>query len=179
MQTYNGSWGGHSFELLTRLVQIFQHKAREVLLLPQEALFPLSWDKSDLPAMYRPLVKGRPIPHQRYETSSLEDAVKGFGWGDFHDSVKSPVIDWAASYNIHGWLSGLYDTRYISEATRRDWFGSKSGDISLDYLIRRESNFANAVWPALRAAILEGVVDVSAEQRQVALEDATAWPDLS
>ncbi|PWN24640.1 hypothetical protein BDZ90DRAFT_234912 [Jaminaea rosea] len=176
-KTYNGSWGGHSFELLTRLVEIFQHKPREVLLLPQEALFPLSWDASDLPALYQPVYNG-PIPHIRYETD-LGKAEEAFSWGDFHDEVKSPVIDWAKSYNVHGWLSGLFDTRYISVATRREWFGSETGDINLDYLIRRESNFANAVWPALRAAILQGVVEVSQEQKLAAITDAQLWPILS
>lgn len=80
---------------------------------------------------------------------------------------------------MHGWLSGLFDTRYISVATRREWFGSETGDINLDYLIRRESNFANAVWPALRAAILQGVVEVSQEQKLAAMTDAQLWPILS
>lgn len=98
-QTYNGSWGGHSFELLTRLVEIFQHKPREVLLLPQEALFPLSWDASDLPALYQPVYNG-PIPHIRYETD-LGKAEEAFSWGDFHDEVKSPVIVSSARRNRH------------------------------------------------------------------------------
>lgn len=168
---YDGSWGRHSFELLTRLTQIFRPKDGEVLVLPQDSLFPLSWERDDLITLYRPLTKGVSIRSPEFETSTSELAAQRFSWTNDPANVR----DWSSSYVLHGWNSAIYDDRRVKDAERKEWFGAEQGGVlSIEYLLRRDSNFANAVWPALRAAILEGNLAVTSTQRNLfdVLEEA-------
>ncbi len=60
---------------------------------------------------------------------------------------------WRGSYAVHGWNSvvkALGDTQAI--------FGNAEG-ITLEYVLARKSQFANAVYPAVKHALDNGIIE--------------------
>ena len=67
-----------------------------------------------------------------------------------------------ASFVLHGWTSGLRGE--LNDEQRATIFG-KFGGITLDYILARNSNFALALYPAVKHALDNGVL-VAAEDGQ-------------
>ncbi len=66
-------------------------------------------------------------------------------------------VDWRVSYTLHGWnhaVEGLIE--YQEEGD--DLVGS-FGSITLEYVLSQNSNFARAVYPAVRHAFDSGGLD--------------------
>ena len=64
--------------------------------------------------------------------------------------------DWRSSYVLHGWTSGI--EKQLTEGERIAMFG-EFGDITLEYVLARNSNFARAVYPAVRHALDNGFLE--------------------
>ena len=58
--------------------------------------------------------------------------------------------DWRSSYVLHGWTSGIQMN--MEEKARDELFGN-FGAITPAYVLSRKSNFARAVYPAVKHAI--------------------------
>ena len=128
---FDGGWITHSVRLLTTLVRQYSEKEGQVLILERNAFFPLSWRPKDLRDMY---------------------AVDGLG---MYDAWAAPAHskptrkDWNTSYAVHGFNSAL--------AAENINFGIFGG-ITLDYVLAQSSNFARAVYPAVKHALDNGVI---------------------
>ncbi len=58
---------------------------------------------------------------------------------------------------LHGWTSAIKDN-FDGDENTRELFGEYKG-ISLDYVLARKSNFAIAVYPAVKDALDRGFLD--------------------
>ena len=155
---FDGEWQTHATTLLTTLVKDFQQPEGQVLVLDQEAFFPLSWMMDDLVTMYGDngeeqeggveveVVNNRP-------TTNLTEYVDHFHL----DPPATWKRDWRLSYVLHGWMSAL--KRNVEKLEEREGFGDFSEGITLDYVLAGRSNFALAVRPAVRHALDTGVLD--------------------
>jgi hypothetical protein len=144
-RTFNGGWTTHSVELLTRLVSEFVASDREVLILEQDALFPLSWKGSDLTCLYQ-VNNGTKVN----ETTTAQDTR--FNITSYIDSfelwpAKTWERNWGHSYALHGYNSEIKNAKA--------GFG-EFGGITLQYVLARNSNFARAVYPAVKHAMDNG-----------------------
>jgi hypothetical protein len=139
---FNGTWSTHSVDLFTRVALEFSARENEVLILEQDAFFPMGWMKWHFSALYQ--------VHDDNETeimssSSVESFIQSFKM----DHPVTWVRDWRNSYALHGFNSGIKQYRS---------FFREFGGITVDYVLARKSNFARAVYPAVRHAIDNGVI---------------------
>ena len=150
---FDGSWTRHSAELLSMLAKEFAAIEYQVLVMPQDVFFPLSWLEPDLQTLYH--IHDQPAQDAVYNVGiqNITAFVKNF-------SMKSPITwerDWRLTYVLHGWHSAL--VRNIGSKWQiADTFG-KCGGITLEYVLARNSNFARAVYPAIKHAFDAGVLD--------------------
>ncbi|KAL6714762.1 hypothetical protein ACLMJK_008187 [Lecanora helva] len=149
---FDGSWQRHSVYLLSTLAQKFAAKAQQVLVLPQDTFFPLSWNVDDLHTLYdvhnddedddkSPDMEGS-IPFEEYFTGHVPNTWRR---------------DWRTSYILHGWTSAI-GNNLGTDKMMEETFG-RFGGITLEYVLARNSNFARAVYPAVRHALDKGVLD--------------------
>ncbi|KAL8927510.1 MAG: hypothetical protein Q9208_002315 [Pyrenodesmia sp. 3 TL-2023] len=151
---FDGSWTRHSAELLTVLAREFAAIEYQVLVVPQDVLFPLSWFESDLQILYR------------IHEQSARDAVQDVDAPDITTltrralGTEDPVgweLDWRSTYVLHGWHSALV-LKIGSQTQIAETFG-EFGGITLEYVLARNSNFARAVYPAVKHALDAGIID--------------------
>ena len=128
---YDGNWLTHAVMLLSSLVRHFGAVEKEVLVLEQNAFFPLGWEKDDLKSMY-----------------SINEAEIMGEWS-YTAKVMTKILNWNNSYAIHG-----YHTALLTEKIDFGIFGG----ITLEYVLARTSNFARAVYPAVEHAMKQGIV---------------------
>jgi len=146
---FNGGWTTHSVDLLSRLTRDISvgDDQDEVLVLEQNAFFPLSWWVGDLETMY--MVHDDWDGSERWQKPAT---LVPFNLSSYSARVLSKEEDWwpfHTTYSIHGWHSALRGVEYI--------FGSY-GEITVDYILARKSNFAKAVYPAVQHALDAGII---------------------
>ena len=144
-------WADHATKLLTTLVREFQTPDNQVLVLDQDTFFPSAWYPEDIEKLYRVHPDGGPDIINNRPTKNITDFIANF-------QLKEPDTwkrDWRLSYTLHGWTSGIDHT--FNETKQREIFGQDQG-ITLDYVLAKSSNFALAVYPAVRHALDTGVL---------------------
>ena len=145
---FDGGWTTHGVELLTRLVSEFAGREREVLIMEQWAFFPYSWEEWGVKAIYE-----THDTRQGKEIFSMEEA-QNFNFTTFMKAFELKPgwgwrIDWRQSYAVHGWNS---------QTGGREWLFGEFGGITMKYVLARNSNFARAVYPAVKHALAAGVI---------------------
>jgi len=143
---FDGSWGRHSTELLTALAREFQVPDHHLLIVPQDTFFPSAWLQDDLQMIYRVHKELGARPINNKSPQNLTDFIENFELG-------GPATwrrDWRSSYVLHGWTSGIQMN--MDEKARDELFG-EYGAITPAYVLARNSNFARAVYPAVKSAI--------------------------
>ena len=167
-QTFDRGWATHATHLLTALVYDFAESGYMSLILPVDTFFPGSWKKDDLEWIYKQREKSTSYydhEHTNPSTFDLTDFVSNFeldselGDPDVHRSEQK-WHDWRLSYVLYGWTSGI--SGQYDEEGKKDLFGAH-GDINLDYVLSRKSNFARAVYPAVQHALNNGVLSIYQE----------------
>jgi hypothetical protein len=146
--TFDGGWTTHGVELLTRLVAEFSAREHEVLIMEQSAFFSYSWEEWGVKAIYE--------THnwdKKNDKFGLEEPLN-FNLTNFIKSFElRPAsggrADWRASYAVHGWNS---------QTGGREWLFGDFGGITLKYISARNSNFARALYPAMKHALDAGVI---------------------
>ena len=153
---YDGGWETHSVFLLTSVAQEFASVGNQVMILPQDTFFPLSWEKADLETLYQVHNKndddiGELEPHNNnHNTKNLTEFIDNFTlWPE--DSWR---VDWRLSYVMHGWTSAI--KQYFENT--KELIGEYD-EITLEYILARNSNFARAVYPAVKDALERGFLD--------------------
>ena len=151
-RVFDGSWTAHSVNLMDQLTLEFHTIPNQVLRLPQFTFFPYSWNEDDLKVMYlvhdksepaAPVMENKPLTNET-------DFIENFHlWPPGKD--KTWQVDWRLSYILHGW-------NHVAQHMGEKLFG-KYGEISLEYVMALDSNFARAVEPAVRHALRSGVLD--------------------
>ena len=155
-----GSWAGHATGLLSRLVIDFKYPDHQVLILPQDTFFPLKWLQSELEELYQ-------IHYDDYNDEDNDDDahadresrppmnVTAFVKDFKMDKPRTWKRDWRLSYVLHGWTSGIRINMAEEDADRMFRVFEK---ITLAYVMARNSNFARAVYPAVKHAVDHGVL---------------------
>ncbi len=135
------------------------------MIVPQDTFFPLSWLRSDLETLYQihsssssssSSADDSPSPetNNRNPLSNLTDFTSHFHlW-----PPQSWRRDWRLSYVLHGWTSAI-KSNFDGDENAAELFGEYEEGISLDYVLARNSNFARAVYPAVKDALERGFLD--------------------
>lgn len=153
---YDGGWETHSVFLLTSVAREFASMGNQVMIVPQDTFFPLSWGKDDLEALYQVQNDnnnndddlGELEPNNN--TANLTSFISNFTLFP-SDTWR---VDWRSSYMMHGWTSAI--KQYFEHT--KELIGGYDG-ITLDYILARNSNFARAVFPAVEDALERGFLD--------------------
>jgi hypothetical protein len=145
--TFDGGWTTHGNELLTRLVTLFAARDYQVLIMEQAAFFPSNWGPRGLDLIY-----GIQEPNW-HEEELRNEITHPLNLTSLTESFKlHPVwrgeLPLSESYALHGW------NHAIGNVTRFGEFGG----ITLEYVLARSSNFARAVYPAVKHALDQGVI---------------------
>ena len=156
---FDGTWANHAVTLLSTLARGFSPYANQVLLMHKEAFFPFSWQENDLRVIYqvngtRPDVSmenNRPLEN----ITNFIDHFKQWQWEKPRDTWH---VDWRLSYTLHGWNHAVEDLIEYEKENDNGLFGS-FGSITLEYVLSQSSNFARAVYPAVRHAVDSGWLD--------------------
>ena len=143
---FDNSWERHSIELLTTLANEFQIPDKHVLILPQDTLFPSAWWQEDLQMIYGVHKDTGDQPVNNKSPQNVTEFILNFKI----DGPSTWCKDWRSSYVLHGWTSGI--ERNMEKSARHELFGSFKA-ITPAYVMARKSNFARAVYPAVKHAI--------------------------
>lgn len=147
---FDQSWTRHSVFLMSRLLLDFHYQPHQILRLPQETFFPYSWEDDDLQTMYLVHESSEPANPVvvNHPTKNTTDYISNFTIWPPGDTWK---VDWRLSYIVHGW-------NHAAETKTEMLFG-KYKEISLEYVMAQNSNFARAVGPAVRHALDSGLLE--------------------
>lgn len=152
-QVFNNRWTTHSVDLLSALAYRLQPVPMEVLILGIKIFSPSSWRKEDIEGLFNPHTKTPPAPPEQDQSLTKEglrktpitfqDAVEY--WDESKDSNKPEwEIDYSGSYVIHA-----FDGR------ANFW----PDHVDVEYVMARQSNYARAVYPAVKHAIDNGKIE--------------------
>jgi hypothetical protein len=139
---FNGTWSTHSVDLFNRVALEYSGRDQEVLILEQDAFFPLGWNSEHFDTLYQ-------VHMHEYTEPSSPSNVASFIQSFKMDLPTTWVRDWRNSYAVHGFNSGLH--KY------KAYFGVYGG-ITVEYVLARKSNFARAVYPAVKHAMDNGII---------------------
>ena len=170
---FDGGWATHAVDLLTALVFDFAETDHRSLIVSEETFFPGSWMKGDLQMIYQQHDESdKDYDHEKAivnpPTSNLTDFIENFkldhklAGGGGAEREHTWKHDWSLSYVLHGWTSGIKGA--LNEQEKKDLFG-KHEKQNLAYVLSRRSNFARAVYPAVRHALDTGILSVHQEAK--------------
>ena len=156
---FDGSWANHAVGLLSTLAREFSPYTRQVLITHKETFFPFSWWDDDLRIIYQ--VNGTQPEKAVENNRPLENITEFID----HFELRQPErpqdtwhVDWRLSYTLHGWNHGVEGLIEAQKGEDESLFGS-FGSITLEYVLSQNSNFARAVYPAVRHAVDSGWLD--------------------
>ncbi|CZR50371.1 uncharacterized protein PAC_00243 [Phialocephala subalpina] len=151
---FDGSWSGVSTDFLTDLANRLSVVPGEVLILQSNAFSPVGWELPGIEKLFKPHFS---IPAKQPLFQSLTSEKAGicenlFGWlreKEIFDkeSKEEWEIDFSSTYVLHAFDEGMERIR--------GWDHS----VDLRYVMGRQSNYAMAVFPAIKHAIEKGVIE--------------------
>ena len=146
-EVYSGAWTTHSNDLLTSLsekngdsslltmiAERLMPQNKEVLILETVAFAPMSWKLKDASKLF--------MPHLNDNIEQMKRDAKKADW----------EIDYSTSYFLHAFKPDK--SEHIENFDRDD-------GITVKYVLARLSNFALAVYPAVKHAIDAGVISAN------------------
>jgi len=164
---FDGEWTTHSNRLLTKLGQRLVNLPGEFLIMEQVAFTPGGWNFGEQDYMFR--------THEDFPSALglLNDTVAGDGGSGrpfealsangtrlfLDDDLSSPVLermqhpesfpewafDFSSTYMVHAYKIWQFEVEGFKK-------------IDAKYVLRRQSNFARAVWPAAMDAWRQGLI---------------------
>lgn len=154
-QVFDGEWSTHSIFLLSYVAKELAAMPSEVLLLHPEAFAPTSWEPKDqkrlfMPKMATPPTSANDTTNATYDgpepRATCMDAML---WLRDHER-SSKGNEWALDF------SNTYILHAFDDDIHRIWGWDHVVD--LRYVLERRSNYARAVYPAMRHAIDAGIL---------------------
>lgn len=149
-RVFDNEWLTHSIELLSKVAYRLQAAPGEALILGPKAFAPSSWRVEAVEALFNPHDETKAsVPSKK--KGELPKIPSGFQetvdyWTDRNWEGKAQwEEDFSASYVIHA-FKGVTDLYWPKQVT-------------LEYVLARQSNLARAVYPAIKHAIDVGIID--------------------
>lgn len=145
---FSGEWQHHSTGLITPIAERVSYVPGEVLIMDQKAFAPTSWWDDSASTLFS-------------ERGDDEKAVS------VDDQVNMGTLNatdrWFSRAKGREWEIDFSQT-YFLHAFKAMWGPVAHFDgISLQYILRRKSNYALAVWPVVQQGIREGIINESDE----------------
>jgi hypothetical protein len=139
---YDGGWITHAVLLLNTLSRRLAAIPREVLILEQDAFAPSSWEADDAQYLFGSHFEA----HSPTSTIATRTVL--------HTEDAEAV--WESRNTLESWEND-YPSTYAIHAFRNNDVQNFDG-ITIKYVLARQSNFARAVYPAVRHAIEAGII---------------------
>ncbi|KAH8891145.1 putative glycosyl transferase [Thozetella sp. PMI_491] len=148
--SFDGGWSTHVNQLITKIGERLVREPGEMLILDREAWAPGSWLREDAIALFG----------LHNETSNLDGIKQGDSlpaWEeDLADRWDNPdqfpawARDWSMTYVLHGFMPSRSNTQI--EGVEH---------FTPSYVLSRQSNFARAVYPAVRNMYERGLIEIA------------------
>jgi Glycosyltransferase sugar-binding region containing DXD motif len=145
---YDGEWITHAVILLNKMARRLAAIPREVLILDESAFAPGSWELEDMEYLFG--------SHFKVQPSGLTNLTEG----GYHPGDEEAL--WDSAENFEPWEAD-YSSTYALHAFRgtdNSILIKNFDEITMEYILARQSNFARAVYPAVRHAINAGIVSL-------------------
>jgi hypothetical protein len=147
---YNGKWA-ISVEILTDLAYRLNAVPGEVLIMHPRAFGPTSWEEADQVRLFKPhpnadtngAIRSDAVGAPKELRNTCADALAWFAEREQAGRMESWEMDFSSSYVLHA-IDELGEALY--------------GKINLKSVLARQSNYARAVYPAIRHAIDAGII---------------------
>lgn len=146
-RVYDGGWTTHSNDVATRLSNRLVAEPGEMLIMERQAFAPGRWTQAEATRLFEVHEEtGTALPKAWLEGSSpltLED-----------DSLTATSYDWATSWS----------NTYLLHAFKPERSGAAPNgfkEITPNYVLRRQSNFAVALYLVVRAMYERGLLDAA------------------
>ncbi|PQE28942.1 glycosyl transferase protein [Rutstroemia sp. NJR-2017a BBW] len=143
-RVFDGSEGTHSTILLTSIANRLSAVPKEVLVLGQNAFRSIGENVEEAKTLFQ--------PHPETDTTSMNNYRLAPHCQDvwkWWESRAEKLADWVTDYS----------SSYILISSGRPQVESWDGEITLEYVLERRSNFALLAYPAVAHAIKAGYLD--------------------
>ena len=141
---FDGKWTTHSVEMLTKVAERLVSKPKEVLIMDMKAFSPSSWKGYDVDKLFE--VHLETPGYASTYASKVVTAVNG-ALGEWEDptTYESWQVDYSSTYLLHAF-------RPPAPGALANYSG-----ITPAYVYAQQSNYARAVFPAMRHAMDAGL----------------------
>jgi hypothetical protein len=152
-QFFDGGWNTVGPYLLTDLANRMAAIPGEVLILQPEAFAPVSYELADQKRLFK--------PHVEREVAIVGDLTQE--WDGNGGTTCTDVLAWLKERMLEKWEIDFSST-YVLHAFDDDLSRIRGWDhvIDVKYVLARQSNYARAVYPAIRHAIEAGLIPEAA-----------------
>lgn len=152
-QFWDGDWNTVGPYLLTDVAGRMAAIPGEVLILQPEAFAPVSYLLKDQERLFK--------PHLEREMAMTDNATRE--WDQYEIGVGcTDVLAWLKGRKLEKWefdFSNTYVLHAFDDAVSRIWGWDHLVDVK--YVLARQSNYARAVYPAIKHAIEAGVIPIA------------------
>ncbi|KAG9253231.1 uncharacterized protein F5Z01DRAFT_675146 [Emericellopsis atlantica] len=145
-EAYNGGWTTHSNEVITRVGELLVQEPGEMLILERDAFAPGSWESKDTDNLFQS--HAEPAGFTEHELAAMRSLR--LAESETPGDVPEWAWNWSHTYLLHAfspdrWHQKVHGYDHISPA----------------YVLRRDSNFGRAVYPAVLHMYREGLIGVN------------------
>lgn len=151
-KAFNGDWVSHSVGLITSIAQAVAGIPREVLIMDPGAFAPFTWTQESVNAALE-RHEGDAPPVQRQDTLAGRGMLSAAAvdpmpvWERHRDAEKKAwAHDFSDAFFFHNYFNDVENPRGFSEVT-------------VPYVLARDSNYALAAWPIVKQGIKDGYID--------------------
>jgi hypothetical protein len=145
-QWFNGGWESHSIKLITPIAERLARFPGEVLIMDELAFSPTSWEEKSTDMLFGP-----------HNDTSLSEEAGPQGLGD---SEHDPIAWWdKKTERRRAWEMDFSQTYLLHAYKSRGHTVPGFKGITVEYVQRRDSNYALAAWPVVKHALENGVVE--------------------
>ncbi|KAK7697409.1 hypothetical protein SLS64_013547 [Diaporthe eres] len=151
-KAFNGDWVSHSVGLITSVAQAVASIPREVLIMDPGAFAPFTWTQESVNAALE-RHEGDAPPVQRQDTLA--------GRGMLSAAAVDPMPVWerhrAAEKKAwaHDFSDAFFFHNYFNDVENPKGFS----EVTVPYVLARDSNYALAAWPIVKQGIKDGYID--------------------
>jgi hypothetical protein len=150
-EVYDGEWTTHSVKLLTRLSNSLMPISNEILILERKAFTPTSWEAEEMIILFlnHPEAAELPPASDDLETFFAPPDINQLWEEAKSRQLEEWELDFSSSYAVHA-MSPTHHVGKVPGFT----------DVTLDYVLQRQSNYARVTFPAVWHALKTGAINL-------------------